>query len=257
VTATSPPVRRAREKADEFLRHTERNQIAEILLIGKIASGWPLSPSGNTQRAHRIKSRVHKMRVVKDRVTEAPSARASWAATLPRRARPARVPEGSRRDGGAAQCERSVTWPTASRSGITERIGFVEPAAEDLDLVGHDELREPVQERRLLSRTTPATGPCSAASADVRVPLQEIEEWPVAALVGLAEGHVEVPTGGVYNAEQQLTGCTSGPPHGALERLIGDREGHVPFRGDPLEFKVALHYPHDEADLHAGPNPRS
>src|SRR5207302_5418493 len=99
--------------------------------------------------------------------------------------------------------ERDLAYRVTVRDYREDRL--VEPAAEDLDLVGHDELREPVQERRLLFlKPLQQRTRVVQRQPDVRVPLQEIEERPVAALVGLAEDMAEVPHRLlVVNAKQQ------------------------------------------------------
>src|SRR5712692_6879419 len=193
------------EKADEVLRDAERNQIAEIFADREDRQRVAFFFRQVIPRqAARGEPCVHEMRVVQDRVPQPRRDELFRQQPLPGALGEPEPPRGCAETAvQPAREQRDLAYRVTVRDDREDRL--VETAAEDLDLVSHDELREPVEERWLLLLEPLQQWPrVVQRQPDVRVPLQEIEEWPVAALVRLAEDMGEVSHRlVVVNAQQQ------------------------------------------------------
>ena len=200
TTLTQP-----RKEGDQFLRHAKRNQVAQILADREDRQGMAflLGQVIARQRVG-VEPGVHEVRVIENRVAEPRRRELLGQPPIPR---PLGQPEaaGDRPEPVVQPLreERDLSHRVAVRNHRQDRL--VESAAQQLDLIGHHELGEPVQETRLfLLEPLQQRARVVQGQPDARVLLQQIEKGAVAAIIGHAEHVAEIPHRlVVVNAEQE------------------------------------------------------
>src|SRR5256712_1180458 len=174
------------EKADEVLRDAERNQIAEIFADREDRQRVAFFFRQVIPRqAARVEPCLHEMRVVQDCVPQPRRCELFRQQPLPGALGEPEPPRG---------CAKTAVQPAREQPDLSycvtvredRKDTLAETAAEDLDLVGHDELCEPVGERWLLLLEHLQQWPrVMPRQPDERVSIQEIKERPEAATVRL------------------------------------------------------------------------